>query len=35
MGVWKVGGDWTWWVKLLEMVARDECKAEREVVKAE
>jgi hypothetical protein len=34
LGVWKVGGDWTWWARLLEIVAREECKAEREVVRA-
>ena len=35
MGVLKVGGDWTWWARLLEIDAREVCKAESEVVKAE
>jgi hypothetical protein len=35
LGVWKVGGDWMWWERLLEMVDREDCNAESELVKAE
>ena len=35
LGVCMVGGVWMWWARLLEMVDREDCNAESELVKAE